>query len=379
MENESTTKLPGLCPVCGSHILNPDAKRCPVCGSEIEGKLKTKKTTRETPLRGSRMPEVSLNIPIMIILILILMAIGGVATYFVLDFGGRVAEPTATITVTVTVTPSITPTPLPPTATLPPQPTLTPVSHVVAEDESCGYLAAVYGVSVRSIIQENSLDANCSLVVGNTVRVPQPTPTNTPVASPTPNATQLAISNCQSESIEVEEEQTLEQIAAEYNVPADTIRYWNGLSSEAIFTGQSLVIPLCSVSMELVNPAPTLIPTYIAPKLLLPGEGASFTLENNEVVLQWSSVSAMKENQYFQVTLLNSSDPQAEPSYFYVKDTKFIVPESFRPSGNTPMIFRWTIQPVEKTGETEDGEGIYIPVGAVSLTRVFSWSGSFSQ
>jgi hypothetical protein len=60
----------------------------------------------------------------------------------------------------------------------------------------------------------------------------------------------------------------------------------------------------------------------------------------------------------------------------YVTDTKFIIPAAFRPSANTPHIFRWTVLPVRQIGTDKDsGSPVWEPAGAVSVPRAFSWVG----
>jgi hypothetical protein len=60
----------------------------------------------------------------------------------------------------------------------------------------------------------------------------------------------------------------------------------------------------------------------------------------------------------------------------YVNDTKFIVPESFRPNDTRPHVIRWTVLAARQVGTDDDGRPVYEPAGAVSAPRVFTWSGS---
>lgn len=106
--------------------------------------------------------------------------------------GNRLSIPPAAPTPgpTPTPDPNATAAPAPgPTATLPPV-----LTYEVRPGDVCGTIAERFRISVQQIIQQNNLDANCSIRVGQqlTFRFTSPTPaaTNTPfvAATPTPRA-----------------------------------------------------------------------------------------------------------------------------------------------------------------------------------------------
>ena len=68
------------------------------------------------------------------------------------------------------------------------------------------------------------------------------------------------------------------------------------------------------------------------------------------ITLQWASVGELRENEAYAVTIEDVTEGNARKLVEYVKDTKFIVPESFRPTSTTPHVFRWSILPVRQTG-----------------------------
>ncbi len=94
------------------------------------------------------------------------------------------------------------------------------------------------------------------------------------------------------------------------------------------------------------------------------------------ITLQWSSVATLRQNESYAVTIEDLTAGTGDKVIDYVSETKYIVPSSLRPSGNTPHIFRWTVVPVRQTGSTKDGQATYEQAGAVSSPRVFSWVGS---
>jgi hypothetical protein len=63
----------------------------------------------------------------------------------------------------------------------------------------------------------------------------------------------------------------------------------------------------------------------------------------------------------------------------YVTDTKYIVTSAFRPSDNIPHVFRWWVLVVRQNGVDEQGNPVWVPAGAQSIYRVFSWQGIAPQ
>ena len=104
MTSEIPSKPTKLCPTCGTRV-SEDASRCLVCGSDLSGTEKSEGKTRA--VQGSRMPQITLSLPIALILLALFLGIGAVLVYFALQETGRVVEPTVTPTQTATVTVTI--------------------------------------------------------------------------------------------------------------------------------------------------------------------------------------------------------------------------------------------------------------------------------
>jgi hypothetical protein len=154
----------------------------------------------------------------------------------------------------------------------------------------------------------------------------------------------------------------------------DAIREWNGMTSDIVYEGQPLVIPLCE-RLPTAGPTPTATnpPPYQAPSLLLPADGAPFTAANDTIALQWSSVGTLRSDEYYAVTVEDVTEGEGRRLVDYVTDTKFIVPTNFRPNSNVPHVLRWTVMVVRQTGSSADGQAIYQPGGNVSNPRTFIW------
>ena len=97
------------------------------------------------------MPEITLSLPAVIVVLVLFLAVGAVLAYVGLrrkpevigiQPGGTIIPPTATAT--VTRTPTLTPTAAPPTSTFTPEPSPTPIEYTVAEGDTCIGIAAFF-------------------------------------------------------------------------------------------------------------------------------------------------------------------------------------------------------------------------------------------
>ena len=372
-KNTSTQKV---CPTCGTR-LSENATRCTVCGRAITATA-TPKRESDSSVRGPRIPTVTLSLPLAIAMLILLVGVGAGSVYMLARTSPQtVVIPTATVTSTVTPTITITPTATPTGTPIPTFTPLPPKEYVVKPGDTCIKIALLFNVSVNSIVLLNNLPADCAtLSTGQKLMVPQPTITPTPQSTSTPNATQVADKACELFDYTVKENDTLGSIAANFRVPAESIREYNALTGDIVQLGMKLKIPLCK---RLPTAGPTSTPTppppYAAPNLLLPADGASYVSASDVITLQWSSVGTLRSNESYAITIEDLTSG-TQKKVDYVTDTKYIVPASLRPSAASPHIFRWWILPVRQTGSTKDGQPVYEPGGAPSAQRVFSWVGT---
>ena len=326
------------------------------------------------------MPQITLSLPIALILLALFLGIGAVLVYFALQETGRVVEPTVTPTQTATVTVTITPTPATPIPTDMPLPTPTPATYTVAAGDTCAGIAFTFGVSIQSIVLMNNLPADCNtLVEGQQLLIPQPTPTPTSLPTATLSASDATEQACEKVIYEVQENDTLSSISNSYSVPMAVIQEYNGLSSETVFSGMSLIVPLCE-RFPTPGPTPTatLPPPYNAPSLLLPADGSRFNQSGDTVTLQWASIGTLLDNEAYEITIVDFTDGDSRRLVDYVTDTKFIVPATFRAVDNIPHLYRWWVMTTRQAGTDEDGNPIWDSAGLASDKRVFMWSGSLS-
>ncbi len=325
------------------------------------------------------MPEVTLSLPAALGALVIILLIGAAVVYFGLSAGignQQLIESTVVGTTTMTATPTVTATETGTPTAIPTETPLPPFEYIVRTGETCGVISATFKISVQSIIVLNKLSSECFVSVGQTLLIPYPTPTPAPPPTDIPNEATQTAQACEKISYTVQENDTLSSIALSYNVPQDAIKFYNGLSSDNVFLGQPIVIPLCErFATPGPTPTATLPPPYQAPSLLLPADGAAFTLANDVVTLQWASIGTLRDNEAYQVIIEDVTTGQGRKLTEYVTDTKFIVPTSFRPNDNLAHVIRWSITTVRQNGVDDQGQPIYVSAGAVSDKRVFSWVG----
>lgn len=375
--NSSKTKV---CPTCGTR-LSENAARCLVCGAEFGARPEPKAVKKaEKAVQASRMPSFTLSLPAIIGMLVVVI---GIAVAVVI-FSMRASAPEGTFDAAETATPSETPTVTPtPTATLPPTDMPTPTRippfdyTVSAGDGTCSQIAFNFGISVQSIIIENNLPSNCPISIGQVLKIPYPTATVPPPATATPLPVDATKQACETVPITVQDGDTLSSIALNYAVAPDAIKEFNGLTTDNVYIGATLLIPLCRRAADPNKPTPTatIPPPYPAPNLLLPADGSPFTLANDVVTLQWASVGTLRDAEAYQITVEDVTADQTRRLVDYVVDTKYIVPTSFRPKDNVAHVLRWWITPVRQSGTDDQGQPIWSSAGATSEKRVFTWVG----
>src|SRR4030042_6770839 len=376
MTPETNTSPTKICPTCGSRV-KEDATRCLVCGADLINSEKVSQSSKV--VQGSRMPSITISLPVAIGLLAIFLGIGAVIVCFALRQAPEAIIPstaTSTITATATGTQTATYTPLP-TQTYTPEPSPTPITHLVKANEPGIGIALFYNVSVQSIVSINNLPTACdTLYINQPLLIPQPTPTVTPLPSATYSLVEQTEAACEKVEIIVQSTDTLMSISSNYNVPMEAIREENGLSGDTVYLGQTLTIPLCR-RFATPGPSPTATPPppYAAPNLLLPSNGSQFTLADDSIALQWASVGSLVENESYQVTIEDITAAQGPTLIDQVNDTKYTIPTSIRPTDGGAHIFGWFVEVVRITGSDESGNPLWISAGSASPPRYFTWTG----
>ncbi len=374
MSPDNTSTNPKTCPTCGTR-LSENATRCLVCGRTF---TPTAQPTTTTQIQNPKLPELKISLPAAIALVILVLGLGAALVFVILQTAGRVTTPTITPTVTQTVTATMTPSPTVEATAMPTSTPEPPIEYTVKVGDFCSSIAVAYGVSIQSITNLNNLPPDCGTLYENQkLLIPRPTVTPTLLPTATLSAAEATQQACSSLEYTVQENDTLSSISANYNISIESIKTYNALTSDTVFVGLRLNLPLCE-RRPTAGPTPTatLPPPYGPASLLLPVDGEVFENLEDVITLQWSSVGTLRENEVYAITVEDVTSGGEKKVVEYTNETKFIVPVELRPMDNRPHVFRWWVVTVRQTDTTDDGQAVYTVYGQISDLRVFAWSGS---
>lgn len=329
---------------------------------------------------GSGVPAYQLSLPVLLVLFLFFMVFGGGLTYL----ATRMSAPEATPTndsglVMITDTPQVD-TPVPTETLVPtitntpePQPTLPPIPYTVQSGDTCQAIAGAFKISTTALITANGLSVNCYLVEGQQLLVPQPTPLPTTDAIATQSAKQTAAA-CPIEYVTVQSGDTIEIISQYTRVPVEEILAYNGKTSSLLFAGEVLAIPTCKQTTDFdgATYTPSPAPTYQAAQPIQPPKGSYFR-DGEEIILQWTAPAELRNNEYFLLTIIDTTSGGDIVLEETLKDTRFIIPDEYQPSGSTPHIYTWQIGVVAVIGEDAEGKPLFRTTAEGSQVLYFAW------
>ena len=116
---------------------------------------------------------------------------------------------------------------------------------------------------------------------------------------------------------------------------------------------------------------PTPNPPYAAPALLSPSDGAALEGTASPIVLQWTSISVLGEDEWYEATLFFSSGVVAHK--FHTRATVWRVPFDLLMEADGEMSeFRWQVMVVREV-QGKDGGVTYEEAGYTSEVRTFVW------
>jgi LysM repeat protein len=365
-----STEEPRYCPACGARVAAM-ATTCLMCGASLEEEAVPEEEEEER----RRLPSVVRGIIVVVLALVFLSALGG-GIYLLLDAAPEVVAPTATPTLRPTATRTPTPTSTPTTT---PTPTpVPPLAHQVQQGETLLVIAEDYDTTVEDILALNpDVDPNL-LSVGQVLLIPAGTATPVPTPTFDPNAptpTPGPIIHI------VAPGETLSTIAEQYGISVELLRQANGLpiGNDTIVVNQPLVIP---VGTPMPSPTPTVnpnatatpIPQYAAPPLLSPPDDAVLAGSDEPVVLQWASVSLLRDDEWYALTLYQPLDGVVSAT-LYTRATAWRVPfELLLTASAEQREFRWWVQVVRES-RNRRGVLVYREAGDPSEVRAFTWVG----
>jgi len=249
----------------------------------------------------------------------------------------------------------------------------------VEPGETLSSIAATYETTVNAVLALNPETDADNLQVGTVLLIPAgpitPTPTATldpSIPTPTTGAFQVHV---------VQQGETLSTIAENYGVSVAVIREANDLpiNQETIIVNQALMIPVATVVPTVAptvdpNATSTPLPLYPTPALLNPPDGAEIE-ESGYLLLQWSSVGILGENEWYEVALYDRrTDVQLGQTRTQATSWRIAKEQLVSIAAEAPALY-WQVRVVrEVPGEDPDQGPVYEKAGETSEVRTFSWS-----
>lgn len=401
------------------------AETCLMCGAIL----------KERPERKMRLPPGDILLPLLLAAGLVVLWVWkpwqavepqamALPTVTITATPTATAPPTATYPIAPTVTPLYSPTP-PPTATLPPNQTV----HTVESGETISTIAKRYGATVRAILTANDLKADSLISIGQRLIIPLPvadTPTPTPTSTPSPtpfvytvksgdtlsaiakkfdttveaimeangitNASNLRVgakltivqppdfwAAMAYEIYEVQAGDTLSSISNEYGVSVADIKKANDLKNNNLKINQELRIPV-GTATPTPTPTPTLTltptpgPARPAPAPLAPPDGTAFEGADTVILLNWTSVGILDEDEWYVLRLRRSSVIVEQLPLVWTKATSWRLPADYYVASlNEAQEFHWQVMIMRQTGEQGDGTRIGEQISPSGEVRTFTW------
>jgi LysM repeat protein len=267
----------------------------------------------------------------------------------------------------------------------PPTPTPEPtrfLTHIVEAGENLTSIATDYGTTVEAILAVNQIEDPRSLRTGQELIIPLAGSVGGP--PPVPGAPTAPSRGTEVVVHVVQPGESLLGIALEYDTSVEVIMAANNITdAQWIFAGQELLIPLGTPTpVPTPTPRPTPTPTpgppYAAPDLLDPAEGETFRGEEADIVLNWTSVGILAEDEWYILRLRLMTEPVYQHPSVWTKVTSWRVPASLHPSTLSlaetgSHLFRWDVTVVRHTGTRPDGRPDGIAISPMSATRSFFW------
>ena len=354
------------CPHCGNALPQPRIRVCPRCGAKVS------LHARDCFMCGAPLDGRSFSIPWPDLAVVLLIATL-IGAWFLKPLRPSLqlakATPQPSPTSTLTPTPTSTPYPTPFIQPLPtPTPTPAYIIHIVQPNEGLLAIAARYGTTVEAIVKANNLQSPDLIWEGEKLLIP---------VTPTPST---AVASTQPLTYTVQKGQSLIDIAVMFRVPVKALMEANRIPEpRALREGEVLIIPEITPTpapSPLPIGGPEELPEYPEPVLLTPSDGAIYRGPEARIVLSWTSLYTLEEDEWFVVRVRykdrNSEDWSGEES-FWTQATSLLLPSRLAPPAEaSPRLFRWDVTIVQKR-VTPDGRTEILALSPISRPREFYW------
>ncbi|MCA9920005.1 MAG: LysM peptidoglycan-binding domain-containing protein [Anaerolineales bacterium] len=324
----------------------------------------------------------------------IILVVGGLILQYQSGEVSMIIAPSATpIPATVTFTPTWTPLPsetspptLTPSVTPTPAPTDTPRPprfHTVSSGETLIGISVIYRIAPEAIAEANGITANTQVQIDQQLNIPWPTPTPPlQIIAAEINGETVLVDPTGCDLYQVQGGDSIVGIASRFGVPFELLAEVNRIADPSLLQpGDPICIPEVIYGQSLPpTPGPSPTPTNTlpppGPQLLYPVAGTVVDSVETEIVLQWTAVKPLAENEMYMVELSNINDLDGLPWRGFTRDTAFRVPSEWRPTTPEPFQMRWRVSIVQVTGERSDGLPLYTFGGTSSADAFFTWQGA---
>ena len=211
-------------------------------------------------------------------------------------------------------------------------PAVDSVVHVVKRGEMLRTIARDYGIDTTALIRANP-DVNPErLIVGQRLTIPL---SDAAIEAPSPAESRIITHTVRSGD-------TLLSIANEYGTSINDIYALNaGVSPQSLRVGQVLRIklpPPTPTPTSTPAPSATRLP-FPAPALLGPGDGADFQGADAHILLWWTSVGILGEDEWYVVRMVHDG---AETEGL-TKAPSWRVPSELYPDLGDSPVFQWYV------------------------------------
>ena len=366
------------CPQCGA-IISTRAKTCMNCGADLVAiaqaeEAQAKAIAREQRVEAAQRPTR--------IIVFIFTAIVIVLFVAIIQQSTRQSA-IAALTPTVTRTPTrsvILPTATPrasatPTGTPTPVP---PIEYTVKNGDTPGRIALLYDLTVPELMSFNGKAEDDVIVVGETLKIPPPTPkpTSTTTGAPgapgsSPPANEVVYT--------VQAGDTLSGIAQKFGVPMSRIQDRNSIKNiQALQVGDQLVIPVAPTptftpgpgasSAGVATPTP---PVQYAPvTLLTPLDREIFIGNSSPILLQWLSAGILQSGEQYRLVV---ERPGGTTITFDTRATSYhLMPDEYPAPGDPNRLFKWRVTIVRQSGTGSDPSSSFKVLSPISESS-FEW------
>jgi murein DD-endopeptidase MepM/ murein hydrolase activator NlpD len=179
---------------------------------------------------------------------------------------------------------------------------------------------------------------------------------------------------------------SLAGIGERFGIPWETIAAANNFTADSLLLpGQEIIIPAPGATVQPiatprprptstpVPPSPTPTPSLPAPVLINPGDGASFSGDKANIVLEWQAAGLPPGAEY-QITVQYLAGGVRQTSFWHMPVTSMRVPPWLWGLADQPARrYTWFVTVVQVTTDGKGGERI-IPLSPPGQPRTFSWN-----